>query len=156
MQGSLRMSNDLERALYYLSNATNINGCFICHVKPSIHGYCQTTGGRRIHRLVYQELKGDVGNLLVLHRCDNRRCINPKHLFLGTQEDNMKDMSSKSRKADTTGNCRAVTLETANEIYRLYKAGNPQRRIASVFNISQGTVSNIIHGHRGYANVQRS
>jgi hypothetical protein len=150
------MMSDLDKALYYLNNATNVNGCFICHVKPAPHGYCQTTGGRRIHRLVYQELKGDIGDLLVLHRCDNRRCINPKHLFLGTQKDNMEDMASKSRKADTTGNCRAVTLDTAEKIYQLYKNGNSQRRIASMYNISQSTVGNIIHGHRGYANVQRS
>lgn len=49
------------------------------------------------HRLSYLLFKGDAGRLLVMHRCDNRRCINPDHLTLGTHSDNTADMIAKGR-----------------------------------------------------------
>lgn len=148
--------NDLERALYYLSNATNVNGCFICHVVPSDRGYCTTTGGRSIHRLIYKEFVGDTDKKVIMHKCDNRNCINPKHLKAGTQKDNMDDMLAKGRKANTTGNCRALTPLMVKEVLILTKEGYTQRAIANKFNVSQGTISNVLLGHRGYADVQRS
>jgi len=50
------------------------------------------------HRMSYRRYRGEVPvGLCVLHRCDVPACINPDHLFLGTQTDNMRDMSSKNR-----------------------------------------------------------
>lgn len=49
------------------------------------------------HKVAWTYTNGDPGELCVLHRCDNRVCVNPAHLFLGTKQDNVDDMYKKGR-----------------------------------------------------------
>jgi predicted XRE-type DNA-binding protein len=87
----------------------------------------------------------------VLHRCDNRRCCNPSHLFLGTNADNVADRGAKNRSAPMAGqlNPRAkITPSDVAAIRGLYAAGLTQREIAARFGINQQSVSNVVTGVR--------
>lgn len=76
--------------------------CWIWSRSCIKQGYGQFYIGRksiRAHRYSYLIFKGDIeNNLLVCHSCDNPSCVNPSHLWLGTTQENTKDMIKKGRK----------------------------------------------------------
>ena len=105
-------------------------------------------GSRWIWALLYGEIpKG----MCVLHKCDNPRCVNPNHLFLGTHQDNMDDKVSKGRQDRTSGEDRWGTKLTdaqVQEIRECVKQGVTTRAIGKKFDISCGYVSMLATGKR--------
>jgi hypothetical protein len=76
------------------------NGCFewIACLDGRGYGTFWTNRGCGAHRIAFELYCGPIpSGLWVLHHCDNRKCVNPSHLFLGTQFDNMRDMVRKGR-----------------------------------------------------------
>jgi DNA-binding XRE family transcriptional regulator len=77
-------------------------------------------------------------NMKVCHICDNPSCINPKHLFLGSHQDNMDDMRQKGRGASKLN---------WDKVYEIRKIrGKPHREIAEIYGVSRGTISAILRG----------
>ena len=85
----------------------------------------------------------------VLHKCDVTCCVNPAHLFLGTQKDNMVDKTRKGRalKGSQVGNSKLTEAEVL-QIFSALDHGESQYSIAARFGISQGHVSDIKNGKR--------
>lgn len=82
----------------------------------------------------------------VLHRCDNPPCVNPKHLFLGTRADNMRDMKSKDRQARGCQKPNAkLSDRLVQEMRFLVASGLPQKDVAEAHGISRGLMSEIIN-----------
>jgi hypothetical protein len=102
------------------------------------------------HRLSWLISHGDPRNLWVLHRCDNPRCCNPDHLFLGTHEENVADCIAKGRWPDRRGGRTGrakLTEPDVMEILRLSESV-PQRELASLLGVSRRSIRSIINGDR--------
>lgn len=101
------------------------------------------------HRTAWQIAKGSIpAGMDVLHRCDNRRCCNPSHLFLGTHQDNMLDMARKGRNP-----VAQLTAEQVNEIRGLFGKMR-QCDIARMFKVRDGVISKLALG-KSYQFVER-
>lgn len=78
--------------------------CWLWQGPKNPNGYGLIGTGRKgrimlVHRLVWMLMYGDPSGLCVLHHCDVRACCRPEHLFLGTQLDNVRDMTAKGRRS---------------------------------------------------------
>jgi hypothetical protein len=106
----------------------------------------------RTHRISWMLAHGEWPNLFVCHKCDNPKCVNPDHLFLGTHNDNMRDMVSKDRHFKGVPVCgehhplHKLTDRTAIEIREKYASGKyTQRELAKQYGVSQRGVWRVIH-----------
>jgi len=102
----------------------------------------------KAHRYSYIINKGEISeNLLVRHTCDVRNCVNPDHLELGTNQDNMNDMKERGRQAkgENGGNAK-FTADDVREIRIVAVFGFTNRELAKMYNMGKSTVSSILRG----------
>ena len=96
--------------------------------KSLVDGYGQVTKNNKnlaAHRYSYSLYKEDFDSkLLVCHTCDNRKCVNPNHLFLGSSQDNMDDMKSKNRQPDNKGIKNPRSKLTESEVLEIKRIGH--------------------------------
>lgn len=102
---------------------------------------------RKTHRMSYVLTYNiNIDGLCVLHSCDNPKCCNPKHLFLGTHQDNVKDKVSKGRQCvgEENGNHK-LTKKDVTEIRELYSSGTYfQKELAKKYGVHQRHISEIV------------
>lgn len=101
--------------------------------------------GRKIlvHRLTYLLFKGDPKEGFVCHKCDIPACINPEHLFLGTQSDNMRDREIKGRANHPRGDAHLNSKLTQAQALAILNDARKHDCIAKEFNVSVYHVRNI-------------
>lgn len=116
-----------------------------------------TTNGKSqyVHRVVYRLARGTIeSGYDVCHKCDNRKCANPKHLFQGTRKQNMEDCVAKQRHArgyDHGTHCRGdrchfsiLTWEKVREIRKLWSGRKSTAILAMRFGVSKDNIRRII------------
>lgn len=117
-------------------------------------GYGQIKIARKnytAHRLAWRLTHGDIASdgsyhgLCVCHTCDNRRCVNPSHMFLGTAHDNKRDAVAKMRHSHgELVNTAKLTESEVSAIRSLYASGISQPKLGLQFGVQQSTISQIV------------
>lgn len=128
--------------------------CWTGHINRSGYGSVWHDGQNRdVHRVSFALHHGDIpAGMHVMHRCDNRRCINPAHLCLGTRQDNMTDMLNKGRHRCSHGIAHhnaKLTPEIAAEIRRRfvgYCRRNGARALSREFGVTPAAVLCVLKG----------
>lgn len=139
-------------------NPITPTGCHEWTGMATKHGYGRVSwyGKKRLSHRVALHIHGVLVDLddeiCVLHRCDNRLCCNPEHLFLGSKKDNTQDAMQKGRqvlprgKGEKSGNAK-LSNSQAEEIRKLYKSGGlSQQKIADMYGVNQMAISKITRG----------
>jgi len=95
-------------------------------------------------RYIWMKLNGEIPETArVLHKCDNPSCVNPEHLFLGTQADNVADMVAKGRNSKGEAGYHKLTSEEVRMIRALYKPRHKVRgalALARRFGVTRQTI----------------
>lgn len=103
----------------------------------------------RAHRAAWILYRGAIPNgMLVLHRCDNPPCVNPKHLYLGTPKQNMVDKMRRGRFKTGVGTKQPGAKLHDDEITQIrskYKEGITQRALSREYGVSQSVISTVIN-----------
>lgn len=129
-------------------------------LRPDGYGYISVKNKRVLcHRFVYGEMVGEVTEgLCVLHRCDNPPCVNPDHLFVGTQIENMLDRDRKGRTGvekrwGEKSGAAVLTEKQVKEIRAYYRKGVIGRGcyvIAKKYKVAASTIYAIVKGEHWF------
>lgn len=105
------------------------------------------------HRAAWLIAKGPIAaGLYVCHRCDNRACVNPAHLFLGTPSENMRDASTKGRLMRGSSHTSSkLTEEQVAEMKRRRAGGALLRDLSRAYGVAESAISRICNGRRRQA-----
>lgn len=137
---------------------TKSDGCWEWGGSKSRSGYggFMVAGRKQLaHRVSYQLYVGEIpAGLCVCHRCDNRGCVNPDHLFLGTHTDNMRDCVNKGRRKikwiDTSGEKRSRSKLNESQVIEIrtkHESGARGVDLAKEYGVSRPAISMIVRRH---------
>lgn len=126
-----------------------LDGChyWLGSIAPNGYGrICFHKTAVYAHRISFLINKRDPSGLFVCHHCDNRLCVNPDHLFLGTIQDNNADRTKKGR--GRHGLNSKLTKGQVSEIREKYSNGDNQYVIAAEYGVKQPCISRIVNEKR--------
>jgi hypothetical protein len=142
---------ELEERYWSKVDKGNTDECWEWQASTNRHGYGWffVDGEPKLAHRVIADAKGmDTDGELVLHHCDNPSCVNPNHLYIGTQADNMRDRAERSDYSGQHGEehgMAKLTEDEVKEIRERYNSENiTQVELGEEYGIGQTQVSNIV------------
>ena len=100
---------------------------------------------RNAHRAVYELFYGPIKEGQVNHTCDNKRCCNPDHLYLGNQHDNMRDVVERGLFSNQKGKS-SLNPEKIREIRNLLRRGISLTEVGKRYGVTKSAISSIKRG----------
>lgn len=127
--------------------------CWLWNPKLSDQGYAVIKYHQKaykVYRVMWERANGETipAGMSACHRCDNPACVNPEHIFIGTHDENMRDMISKGRQSAPRG----LTDDQVRTIRAAVKGGARQKDVCDAMGIGSDTVSRIVN-YKLYKNV---
>lgn len=139
---------------YFWHHVHKTKDCWIWTASKSKSGYGKTSYHENnklksieTHRASWEIEYGLIPRgICVLHRCDEPGCVNPKHLFLGTSLDNVRDRDLKNRQMKGEKNhLSKLTNKKVRIVRKMAERGNfTHQKIADKFGVTQATISKVI------------
>lgn len=147
----------LEARFWKYVDKRSPDECWNWTAKSKVDGYgVLSAGGREgpkvlAHRLSWQIHNGGIPHdgsyhgIVVMHKCDNRSCVNPAHLAIGTQADNVRDMDSKGRRVSTPsqGEENGFSRFTEDDVKFIRSSTLSNADLGRIFNCRRSTISGI-------------
>jgi hypothetical protein len=150
----LRTNLTGEEITRFWAKVERAEGCWLWRASLSPDGYGKFSVRRgahiptfRAHRLAFYLTFGQIDDrLLICHSCDNRICVNPKHLFEGTVRDNALDMLQKGRAATARGEQLSdLSEKLVQEIRRRVAAGEKQMDLSRELKLGKNQIWHIVN-----------
>lgn len=128
----------------YVKKQNDTDACWEWEGKTEYTGYGRLKhDGKSLlaHRVSWTLHNGDIPDgLLVCHKCDNPPCVNPNHLFIGTQKENLADRAAKGRFHPTKGDRHGMSKLTEKDVVSVIMDGRSFDEIASIYGVTRSNI----------------
>ena len=125
-------------------------GCWLWTGRTNDDGYGRVTILKKVfpaHRMAWTFYRGVIPDEVhVLHRCDVRTCVNPDHLWLGSQTDNIRDMDIKNRRRPASGIENGKSKFTVSEVLNIRSKRLSAREFATLYHVDRSTIYRVWRG----------
>lgn len=147
-----RFKDPNDKFDYHTEKQGSPTGCWTWRgfVHPDGYGYLWANGKSwRAPRYSYTRFNGEIPeNTFVCHTCDNMLCVNPKHLFLGTRQDNIDDMCAKGRAKGAVGNNNVHAILTEDQVIEIrnsyVKSPGALTKLATEYGVDKQVITRLL------------